>query len=644
MSKGAWQRLALGMFLVIVLMSNTQMQLSASSVAQADSSAKQMSRGDCTFLSNPKIFRDPKEHAQELSRLTERTSSKLPSDNTVAAASQNLPKRNFIDDEIFDKLSQAGIAPASISKDEEFLRRVTLDITGRIPTSDQVKQFLNDKTPDKRDKVISSLVGSPEYVDRWTMFYGDLLKNTAFASNVNRYYQGRNAFYFTIKQALQQNTPYNQFAASLISSTGNTFNNGATDYIVGSFTPMGPVQDTFDAAVVQTSTRFLGIEAFDCLLCHDGAGHLNALNVWGTNTKRAQAWEMSAFFSRLGANRNVVSRDPSIINFDIFDTDSGQYMLNTTTGNRTARQPINGQTSITPRYIFTNERPAANETYRKALGRMLTGDRQFARAAVNYIWEHFFGLGIVDPSSNFDLMRLDPKNPPPQPFTIQPSNPALLEKLTDDFIAHNYDIQALIRTITQSTTYQLSSRYKGEWKEEYTTFFARKLTRRLDAEELHDALITATGILGNYSVEGLAPIQYAMQLPDTNEPLNRQDTTNPQENTLARTFLNTFERGNRDQTPRSNTPSITQGLTLMNSSFVNTRINAGNAATALAKLLVANTDDNQFVDELFLTVLSRRPNKIEKAQALAMLKPQRNAGAEDLMWVLLNKVDFVYNY
>src|ERR1051326_5407316 len=101
-------------------------------------------------------------------------------------------------------------------------------------------------------------------------------------------------------------------------------------------------------------------------------------------------------------------------------------------------------------------------------------------------------MGIVDPPSGFDLMRLDPKNPPPPPFEIQPTHPELLEQLADDFIASNYDLQHVMRLMTQSSAYQLSSKYDGEWKEEYVPFFARKFVRRLDAEELHDAIVSAT--------------------------------------------------------------------------------------------------------------------------------------------------------
>lgn len=647
------KRLVILGFVSIAVLANTQLSSSAKGPkngigieAIVGSTPREAPTvGDCTFLTKKKTFVDPKEYALELSTATELASAKMPSHTYEANA--RIPRRNFIDNEIFSKMDDAGVSPAPLSSDEEFLRRVTMDLTGRIPSPEKVRQFVSDSSPNKRDAVIASLIGSPEYVDRWTMFFGDLLKNSAFAQNIDRFEEGRNAFYQTIKTSVAQNTPYNQFVTSLISSSGNSFQNGATNYVLGGITPMGPAQDTYDATLVQATSRFLGISTFDCLLCHSGAGHTNALNVWATSVKRNEAWEMSAFFSRIGIKRNVVSRQPNLDNFDVFDLQTGNYNLNTTSGNRPARQPVSGGSSVvTPRYIFTNETPASNEPYRAAFARILTKDRQFARATVNYLWKHFFNMGIVEPADNFDLARLDPNNPPPEPFTIQPTHPALLERLTDEFVASNYDLQAIMRLITQSSTYQLSSRYNGTWKAEYAPLFARKFVRRLDAEELHDAISVATNIFPSYKVFGFNnPIQFAMQLPDTVEPANRRDrSANDATAVIGRTFLNAFDRGNRDDMPRSSTPTITQSLSLMNSPFVNGRINATNATSTVGRLLAADSQDQKLVEDMFLTVLSRYPNKSEMNQALNMLKPNRAQGAEDLMWVLLNKIDFTFNY
>ena len=142
------------------------------------------------------------------------------------------------------------------------------------------------------------------------------------------------------------------------------------------------------------------------------------------------------------------------------------YQLNTTTGNRPARQPIGTVKTITPAYLLgRNRRPRPAQDYRAALAQNVTGDFQFARAAVNFMWAEFFGVGIVDPPDQFDPARLDPNNPPPSPWTLQPSNPQLLNALAQSFIDSGYNVKgADARLIANSDTYQLSSDYNGTWQ------------------------------------------------------------------------------------------------------------------------------------------------------------------------------------
>ncbi|MBX7218567.1 MAG: DUF1549 and DUF1553 domain-containing protein [Blastocatellia bacterium] len=601
---------------------------------------------DCSFLNDPEVLGDPLKHRHELSFQTEWLTRQLATAPTTTAAA---PIRNYVDEEIFRKIEKDKVPSAPLTTDEEFLRRVTLDLTGRIPTQAQVEAFLADTSAgNKRDRYIETLIGSPEFVDRWTMFFGDLLKNSSRATNVVRYAEGRNAFYYTIKYAIEQNRPYNQFVTELLTKNGSNFEKttGAVNYSVGTLTPMGPRQDTLDTAAAQTVQRFLGIETLDCLLCHSGQGHLNALNVWGTSIKREEAWGMAAFFSRMGVRTTLVSQQPFIVSREIFDLPAGDYQLNTDSGNRVPRQPVDGKSVITPKYLFTGEAPARGENYRQALARMLTKDRQFARATVNYLWAHFFGMGIVDPPTGFDLARLDPKNPPAEPWTLQPSHPELLEKLTDEFIESNYNLQAIMRTITKSSAYQLSSRFEGEWKEEYTPYFARKLVRRLDAEETYDALGRATGVTPGFNIQYFTqPVQWAMQLPDTTEPFPVPGVQNNPELFQYRNFLDTFGRGDRDSVPRTNNPSILQSLSMMNSTIVTNRIRASAQNGTLAALQSKyGGDERGFVEAMFLTTVGRKPSTAESGQALSLLRANRTQGPQDLLWVLVNKIDFLYNY
>ena len=152
----------------------------------------------------------------------------------------------WIDYYIFSALRAKGIAPANLTNDAEFLRRVTLDLTGRIPSTDEVTAFLADRDPQKRSHAIDRLLDSPEWVDRWTFWLGDLLKNNVRSTQVVRYNEGRDAFNQFIRDSLTENKPYNQFAAELIAATGDNFENGAVNFDVGGITTMGPVQDTYE--------------------------------------------------------------------------------------------------------------------------------------------------------------------------------------------------------------------------------------------------------------------------------------------------------------------------------------------------------------------------------------------------------------
>src|SRR5262249_14404368 len=149
-----------------------------------------------------------------------------------------------------------------------------------------------------------------------------------------------------------------------------------------------------------------------------------------------------------------------------------------------------------------------------AMAREVTRDFQFARAAVNYIWKEFMGKGFVEPTNQFDPARLDPDNPPPDPWTLQPNQPRLLNALAQSFIDSKYDLKALMRTIALSDTYQLSSRYSGTWNPRWEDMYARHLPRRLWAEEVHDAILQSSNVPQTYPVPGLPAVNSAMKLPD----------------------------------------------------------------------------------------------------------------------------------
>lgn len=569
---------------------------------------------------------------------------------------------NFIDQLVWDDLRARNIPPAGKTTDYEFIRRVSLDLTGRIPAAARVTQFVTSTDPNRRAALIGELVDSPAWADKWTMFLGDLFKNTAANTQVNIRPEGRNAFYKYIHDSVASNKPYNRIAQEIIAAQGtNSFDqtNGQMNFLPLNVVGGGPTQDIFDAQAAGIATTFLGMAHVNCILCHNGRGHLDSLSLWGSQATRVQGWGLAAFLSHTYTRRIATPKDPNNpnVNYDYWSLEkyTTDYNLNTTTGNRPSRQPIGAVRTITPSYLFGGAKPASGEDYRAALARIVTADPQFARAAVNYIWAALFGRGIVDPPDQFDPARLDPDNPPPAPWTLQPSNPKLLNALAKFFVDSNYDLKTLMRQIANSDTYQLASEYDGNWDPSWEPYFGRKLVRRLWSEELHDSVITAIGTLPSYTVRnftdastvygvdspGLGKISYAMQAPDV--------VNMPDGGGAVSQFLDAFLRGNRDDQPRKAEGSILQTLGLMNDNFIQSRIHAtGTGATATYLMNALPLPDDQLITKLYMDVLSRPPNTTERTLTAAQLTKggtaARKTNAEDVLWTLFNKVDFAFNY
>ena len=645
-------------------------------LAQSADGLELQDHSECAFFgaNREKFMRSSLQNAgvqpeSTLSRTTRAVTSAIHTQNISSSTMSDVapelksfsaaPAPDSIDYYIVQDLKANNVTPADKTDDNTFIRRVSLDLTGRIPTADRVTTFVGDPSPDKRSKLIDELLAKPEWADKWTMYFGDLLQNNA--SNVagtQRRAEGRNAFYKYIHDSIAANKPYNTMVSELISAQGsNNFDqtNGQMNWVIGGVVGGGPQQDIFDQQTTNLAEQFLGMTHVNCLLCHNGRGHLDAINLWASQTTRYQAWQLSAFMAHTNANRVKIVDPAQPQNNNLYYWALGKYTtdyaLGSTTGNRPARTYVGTGTSqikvVTPSYLFGGDKPNPGEDYRTALARMVTADPQFARAAVNYMWAQMFGRGIVDPPDQFDPARQDASNPPPAPWTLQPSNPALLDALAKHFVASGFDLKALQREITNSETYQLSSTYNGDWDVANEKFFARKFVRRLWSEELHDSIVQATGVVPSYNIGGFSAksttygvdspgfglISYAMQLPDVVGMPGGSVTT----------FLDTFLRGDRDVNPRRQDGSILQALDLMNDSFVETRIKSTLATGLLFKNV--SLPNSQLVNILYMNVLSRKPTDAEMNTAVQKLAGGNKATAsEDLFWSLFNKVDFIFNY
>jgi len=581
----------------------------------------------------------PENPAPARGRLNQLTAEIAP--RTSSASLQPVPIRNFIDTFIFSKMERDHVPHAGLSTDAEFLRRVQLDLTGRLPEPEVIQKFLADKDAEKRDKTIDALLATPiegkldkpqtPFLDKWTYFFNDLFRNSAAELGV----PGRNLLRDYIYSALLLNVPYNDLVREMLTArTRDNFVDAAANFLlrdhVDDFNDLEVNQtDSFDEMAISSSKYFLGLN-LECVSCHDGQGHLEKINLWLSRVHRPQLWRQAAFFSQIS-----MSRPYGIGNeYELLDK-GGHYDVTT----RSVRRMPRYKTDVTPQFLLTGEKPKEGESWRDAYARMLTEDPQFARATVNLIWAELMGVGIVDPPLDFDLARLDPAKPPPTPWTIQPSHPELLEALAKDFREHHYDLRRLIRQIVTSSAYQLSSHFDGDWKAAYAPYFARHFVRRLPAEAIADAISQATGVFPSISINDTnVKVGYVMQARSS-EDLGGKELE------PLHLLLASFGQADRDKTDRDLSGSTVQAAALLNSEFVRDRVKIKENGR-LYKLLNHNPPlgNREIVDEMFLAFLARPPRAPEAAIAIKALEERHNQGLEDLAWSLINKTEFLYDY
>lgn len=611
------------------------------------------SGANCTFKSNPSKFLDHQSRTYAGIRNTLSTLDKTRKMSAAAGQPATLdpsmaPRTGFIDDEIFNAMTAAGAQAAPISGDEEFFRRINLDLVGRTPVSSDIRAFEADTNPNKRAALIDKLLASDAFNDKWTMWLGDLVQNNVTAVAFNRNVNGRNAFYNYLFSAIKNSKPFNELAYELVTGTGNNYNSpGVAGFMLNGLTSGGPTQDTYDMMLVKTASTFLGMSHYDCLNCHNGRGHLDALSLWGSQSTRTQAEQMSAFFARtrwtgysFPTGTSTADQQASFYYQSEFvsDATSGTYALPTTYGNRPNRPLLGTLTSVAP--LYRTGQTAGTNNWRAEFATNMVSDPLFSINFVNRVWKAMFNLGQVDSVDTLDPARLDPNNPPPDPWAMQALHPVLLQKLASEFTNDNYDLRSILRLIANSSAYQLSSTYPGTWDSSTVGLFTRHYPRRLMGEEVHDAIAQATGVFFKYTPRGFTTtVQWAMQMPDTSEPASN--------NNNALTFMGYFLRGNRDNVGRAQDPTILQSGALMNDTFINGKMHMTQSPVlqAVAKL----TTPAAQLQEMYLTFLGRVPTTAESAVALPFLTTAttttaRNAALEDLGWALMNKLEFVFSY
>src|SRR5438552_5926362 len=538
------------------------------------------------------------DRAKDASRLTEAVAPVLPDS---ASSTASVPRKNFIDEHIFGRMERDKIPQAPLVGDEEFVRMSYLEATGLLPTADQVRAFLSNTDPDKRDKLIDSLIGSEEFTDQWAYHFGELLRTREAQ------------FHLWTKQWLKVDRPYNDVFADIVTPT--TKNAKGFPTAQGFYDPIGYIAtrcglwtdaddykglnrlDWVDEITSDIGRVFLGL-SMDCFSCHNGAGHADGFNMFLGSRKRTDFWQQAAFFGKM---RNIGYSDGSARNFyggsSLFDDLAPGY----NTGNdgvfytpAEGRFPRDGRT-YEPAFLLTGEKPKPGEDPRKALARILPNHLQFARATVNIVWQKLMVIGLVEPYDGFDLMRLDPKNPPPKPWTIQPSNPELLEALAEDFRSHNYSIHRVIKNIMKSNAYQLSASFAGEWKDAYIPYYARRFARVLTPTEAVDVVAEATDAPFPVREYG-QNFKYVKEL--TNPAKMRTDPNTLNKEVFA--FMQAYYQSERALPPADKSmANAVQAMMMMSSTVVTNRVvTEGN--TRVANLIKSGKSDDQIIEELVL--------------------------------------------
>jgi hypothetical protein len=515
----------------------------------------------------------------------------------LGAMVENLPPvHNYLDDLVFAKLKTMGMPPSEPCDDATFIRRVSVDIAGRLPSLDETNRFLADTDPAKRDKLIDRLLASPGYADYFANKWSALLRN----KRVKPQDAPMNfAFYDWIRESLRKNKPYNEFVRDILTATGEPEENPPVAWYHQVKEPQQELEDT--------AQLFLGMR-MQCAQCHH-----HPFEKWSQN----DYYSFAAFFSQVG-RKQLANRE--------------EEMIFPRQGLATA---INKKTKlpVKPAALITGPLDIPAEADPRAALAGWMSDRSnpfFARTVVNRYWKHFFNRGIVEPED--DMRETNP-----------PSNPELLDALAQHFIDSGFDLKALIRDITHSQTYQLSA-VPNNYNKADRQNFSRYYPKRLTAEVLFDAINSVTRTDSNFA--GMPAGTLAVSLPDNSFNASSY-------------FLTVFgrpESSSACECERTQEASLAQALHLLNAKDIQDKLASDSGAPA--KLAADPRGDDDKLRELYLAAYSRAPEPGELSLAKAYLdKPRKGPdgqpldpakskrlGYEDVVWAILNTKEFLFNH
>lgn len=509
-------------------------------------------------------------------------------------------QNNFVDRQVFAKLKALRMNPSALCTDEVFVRRAYLDLCGALPTAEQAQAFVVDKSPDKRARLVDELMTTPAFADFWAVKWADALRVESRTMDV----KGMTAFHAWIRDAVAGNMPVDQFSRAVLSAQGSTYTVPQTNFYRAMREP--------NARAEGIARVFLGTR-LQCAQCHN-----HPFDRWTQD----DYFQWSAVFSRVSykiINNKIEDKsDKHRFNGEqVVQISKSTKLINPRTGEQ-AKAKLLGASELDAKVL-------EQEHDLDAAANWVTSpsNKLFAQAQVNRIWYHLMGRGLVDPVDDFRA-------------TNPPSHPELLEKLAEEFVQSGYDMRHIIRIITQSRTYQLSSEPNATNAAD-TTNFAYAYIRRLTAEQLFDALHLSLEVPARF--EEFPKVTKAVQIPG---PLNRRRREAGKDEGIA--FLAQFGQPPRllaCECERTGETTMGQSFSLISGPQVNNLLK--NKNNKLGKLLSAKSDDASRIESLYWSVLTRAPSTAEKQAMTTMLSQasDQRAALEDLAWSLVNAKEFV---
>jgi len=493
---------------------------------------------------------------------------------------KDIKANNYIDELVHAKLKKLRIVPSEVCSDEVFLRRVSLDITGKLPTPNEYSSFVASKDPQKREFLVDELLGRKEFVDVWVMKWAELLQ---IRSNNNFSYKSALLYYSWLQEQFSNNVPIDQIVTEILSSSGGTFKNPATNYY--------QVETDKLKVAENVAQVFCGIR-LQCAQCHN-----HPFDRWTMD----DYYSWAGLFHRIGRKNSEDPRERII-----YDVGSGD-----------PKHPVGGKT-MTPKFLGGDEHKSKSTTDRRqAVAKWLVSpdNPYFSKNLANITWAHFLGRGIVEP---VDDVRIS--NPS--------TNPELLQEMGKQLAASGYDFRKLVRDICNSRTYQLSTQ-ANDTNQTDSSNFSKGPIRRIRAEVLLDCLSSVTETKDKF--KGLPLGARATEIADGN---------------TSTYFLKTFGRASRDTVCSCEVvmePNLSQALHLLNGDAVHNKVKAGNV---VKRRLEAGAKPEQVIEDLYVRALARKPTETEASKLLMAVNAEENkqAALEDVFWALLNAKEFYFNH